>query len=154
VLIWLSDLSKPDHSATMPRLDSIHNIVKNALLKDQWTIVADPYILEYNTAKLYADLAADRTIAAEKSGQKIIVEVKSFLGTSLVQSLKEALGQYDIYQCVLEVLEVDRKLYLAISTDAYELLNQNPITKLVLQTRQIPLITINLLTEEIEQWIH
>ena len=138
----------------MPRLDSIHNAVKNSLIKDRWKIIADPYILEYNTAKLYADLAADRTIAAEKLEQKIIVEVKSFLGTSIVQNFKEALGQYDIYQCIIETLEIDRKLYIAITTDTYKLLNQNPITKLVMEKRKVSLVIIELITEEVEEWIH
>jgi hypothetical protein len=55
--------------------------------------------------KLYADLAAERPIAAERGGQKIVVEVKSFVGTSKLQDLKEALGQYDIYFYLLAETE-------------------------------------------------
>ncbi|MGA1263020.1 MAG: element excision factor XisH family protein [Prochlorothrix sp.] len=138
----------------MPRIDLIHNAVKAALIKQKWQIIADPYILEYNTAKLYADLAADRPIAAEQSGRQIIVEVKSFLGLSTVQNLKEALGQYDIYLCLLETLAIDRKLYLALSLEAHQALQKNAITALVLEKRRIPLIIVNLASEEIVQWIH
>ncbi|MDJ0735821.1 MAG: element excision factor XisH family protein [Nostocaceae cyanobacterium] len=28
----------------MPKLDIIHNTVKNALIKDNWVIIDDPYI--------------------------------------------------------------------------------------------------------------
>jgi hypothetical protein len=31
----------------MPALDTIHDAVKNALIKDGWSITADPYMIEY-----------------------------------------------------------------------------------------------------------
>ncbi|MBI1765228.1 MAG: hypothetical protein HYR56_27765 [Acidobacteria bacterium] len=31
----------------MPRLDTIHEAVKQALINDGWTITDDPYIIEY-----------------------------------------------------------------------------------------------------------
>jgi XisH protein len=49
----------------MPRLDIIHNSVKSALIKDGWLITNDPYLIQYRRTTLYADLAADRPIAAE-----------------------------------------------------------------------------------------
>ncbi len=55
----------------MARLDKIHNAVKNALIKDGWEIVADPYWIKYEDLDLYADLAADRMpFAAERGSQK------------------------------------------------------------------------------------
>jgi hypothetical protein len=77
----------------MPRLDIIHNSVKSALIKDGWLINDDPYLIQYRRTTLYADLAADRPIAAERDGQKLVVEVKSFIGASKIQDLKEALAQ-------------------------------------------------------------
>ncbi|WP_293037074.1 MULTISPECIES: element excision factor XisH family protein [unclassified Moorena] len=86
----------------MPKLDIIHNAVKNALIKDGWIITDDPYIIEYRKTKLYADLGAERPIAVQRNEQKLVVEVKSFVGTSKLQDLKEALGQYDIYRYLLD----------------------------------------------------
>lgn len=94
----------------MPKLDIIHDAVKNALMKDRWTITDDPYVIQYRRTKLYADLGAERPIAAERNGQKLVVEVKSFVGASKIQDLKEALGQYDIYRYLLEATAPDRKL--------------------------------------------
>jgi hypothetical protein len=48
----------------MPAKDIYHNAVKSALVKDGWTITADPYRIVYEDAELYADLAAERPIAA------------------------------------------------------------------------------------------
>ena len=81
----------------MPKLDLIHDAVRNALIKDGWVITDDPYIIQYRKTTLYADLGAERPMAAERYGQKLVVEVKSFIGASKIQDLKEALGQYDIY---------------------------------------------------------
>ncbi len=66
----------------MPKLDIIHNAVKNALIKDGWIITDDPYIIEYRKTKLYADLGAERPIAIQRNEQKLVVEVKSFIGAS------------------------------------------------------------------------
>ena len=46
--------------------DIIHNAVKNALINDGWIITADPYRIKAGGIQVYADLAADRPIAAEK----------------------------------------------------------------------------------------
>jgi hypothetical protein len=57
----------------MPRLDFIHNAVKNSLIKDGWSVTDDPYVIEYRKTKLYADLGAERPIAAERAGHKNVV---------------------------------------------------------------------------------
>ncbi len=41
----------------MPARDTYHEAVKNALIKDGWIILADPYSLEYEDVELYPDLA-------------------------------------------------------------------------------------------------
>ena len=82
----------------MPKLDIIHNSVRNALIKDGLVITDDPYVIQYRKTTLYADLGAEQPMAAERYGQKLVVEVKSFIGASKIQDLKEALGQYDIYR--------------------------------------------------------
>jgi len=41
-------------------------------------------VIQYQKTKLYADLGAERPIAAEREGQKLVVEVKSFIGASKI----------------------------------------------------------------------
>jgi len=36
------------------------------LIKDGWTITADPYKIEYEGIEVFADLAAERILAAER----------------------------------------------------------------------------------------
>lgn len=138
----------------MPKLDIIHNAVKNALIKDGWSITDDPYVIQYRKTVLYADLGAERPIAAERDGQKLVVEVKSFIGASKIQDLKEALGQYDIYRYLLEETAPDRKLYIAISNVAYNTFFTQDVTQLILNKHQLPIIVVDIEIEEIMQWIN
>jgi hypothetical protein len=96
--------------------DIYHYIVKEALEKDGWTITQDPLLLTNKPMKIdyEIDLGAERLLAAEKGSEKIAVEVKSFLKTSLLNEFHSILGQYLVYQEGLLRLELDRMLYLAI----------------------------------------
>lgn len=104
----------------MPAKDIYHNEVKNALIKDGWTITDDPYFIKYEDAELYADLAAEKPIAAERQGQKIVVEIKSFVGKSLMYDFHNALGQYIVYRKLIQLTEPEYKLYLAVDDVVYE----------------------------------
>ena len=87
----------------MPAKDIYHNNVRTALEKDGWTITKDPLPLKIGGRSLFVDLGAEKIFAAEKQGRKIAVEVKSFLAASPVHDLEEALGQYIVYEDILEV---------------------------------------------------
>jgi len=63
----------------MPARNIYHDNVVHALSADGWKITDDPLSLSYGGKDLYADLGAERsTIAAEKNGEKIAVEISSF----------------------------------------------------------------------------
>ena len=46
--------------------DIYHNIVKEALIKDGWTITNDPLLLPKEEGGLETDLGAEKLITAEK----------------------------------------------------------------------------------------
>jgi len=98
----------------MSAKDRFHDAVKQALLKEQWMITADPLTLKIEGVKFAIDLAAERILAAEKDGQKIAVEIKSFAGNSAIADFHLALGQFLNYRLALQMREPDRTLYLAI----------------------------------------
>ena len=57
----------------MPAKDIYHDTVKNALIKDGWTITNDPLSLKIGKKDIYIDLAAEKLLVAEKKGQKIVI---------------------------------------------------------------------------------
>jgi hypothetical protein len=136
----------------MAAADLIHDAVKNALIKDGWTITHDPYVIKYEEVTLYADLGAERAIAAELAGTKIVVEIKSFAGPSFIQDIKTALGQYGLYQSFLEILEPERKPYLAISQKIHDRYFALKAIQFIVQRYQLPLIIVDVEKEEIVKW--
>ena len=76
----------------MPAKDIYHDTVKNALIKDGWTITHDPLRLSIDDKNLFIDLGAERIIAAVKGTKKIAVEIKSFVGRSEVTIWKTRSG--------------------------------------------------------------
>ncbi|MGD2179713.1 XisH family protein [Lusitaniella coriacea] len=103
----------------MPAKDIYHDTVTTALQKDGWTITHDPFPLQIGKKRLFTDLGAERLISAERGTQKIVVEVKSFIGRSDVRDLEQALGQYVLYRQILDEMGSDRVLYLAVSQTTF-----------------------------------
>lgn len=136
----------------MSAKDSIHDAVKNALIKDGWIITHDPYTIRYKEVTVLADMGAERPIAAERGGQKIVVEVKSFAGLSFIQDLKVALGQYNLYLGLLEVVAPERKLYLAVSHLVYHDLFGQEAIQLILRRFQVAMVVIDVSKEEVVKW--
>lgn len=65
----------------MAAKDLIHNAVKQALIKDGWTVTDDPYTLAYaEDVTVFVDLGAERLIAAQRDLDKIAVEIKPLVG--------------------------------------------------------------------------
>ncbi|MEH1936258.1 MAG: element excision factor XisH family protein [Nostoc sp.] len=137
----------------MPSRDIYHNHVKNALLKDGWTITHDPLKLEIGKKDLYVDLGAKQLIAAENAERKIAVEIKSFVGRSDIDDLEKALGQYILYKDILSEREPERVLYLAIRNAVYTDLFEEPIGKLLINNDRLKLIVFDPRTEVILKWI-
>lgn len=138
---------------TMPAKDLYHDRVKNALIKDGWTITDDPYFIKYEDAELFADLAAEKPLAAERQGQKIVVEIKSFVGKSLMYDFHSALGQYIVYRKLIQLTEPEYKLYLAVDDVVYGEFFQRKSVQAVSNENNVLLIVVDMENEVIKQWI-
>ncbi|MEM8529077.1 MAG: element excision factor XisH family protein [Bacteroidota bacterium] len=98
----------------MPRRDTYHEHVKEAVQKDNWDVTDDPLLLSRGNVNLSTDLGAEKIITAERGLEKIAIEIKSFLRSSLVNAFHEAVGQYRNYRRVLRRNNSERVLYLAV----------------------------------------
>jgi hypothetical protein len=133
--------------------DTFHQNVKVALEKEGWTITSDPLQVKFGKLDLYVDLGAERVIGAEKDGEKIAIEIKSFLGQSTVTEFHAAIGQFIGYREVLNLVEPNRILYLAIPLLTYQDFFQvQEFAQLVIRTNQIKLIIYDPLMEIITLW--
>jgi hypothetical protein len=77
----------------MAAKDIYHDSFVRALQNDGWTITHDPLIIPFGSRDLHVDIGAERLLAAERDGERIAVEIRSFIGPSPIQDLKEALGR-------------------------------------------------------------
>ncbi|WNZ46341.1 element excision factor XisH family protein [Leptolyngbya boryana CZ1] len=138
----------------MPARDLYHAVVRQALVKANWKITNDPLPLAWKGRNLQIDLGAEEWLTAEKQQKKIAVEVKSFLRESRVADLEQALGQYTLYEAILNEVEPDREVYLAMPIDAYaELFEGDQFAQILVATNRLKVLVFRPQTEEIIQWI-
>lgn len=136
----------------MSAKDFFHNTVKMSLEKDGWIITDKNLFIEVEDVDFYIDLTAEKMLVAEKTGKKIAVEVKSFLGASDVTEFHSALGQCLNYRSALRLTEPDRTLYLAIPEDVYKEFFMRRFIQRVIVEHQLKLLIFNPTQEEIVQW--
>ena len=137
----------------MPAKDIFHDTVRIGLEKEGWIITNDPLYLDFGGVEVYIDLAAEKIIAAEREGEKIAVEVKSFIGSSAISEFHKALGQFINYKIALSQKQPERTMYLAVPIATYETFFKLELIQLVIKTQGIRLIVYNPSKQEIEQWI-
>lgn len=109
--------------------------------------------MQYGARKLYADLGAQKLMAATKAKRKIVVEVKSFVSPSEVEDLREALGSFYLYYQVLTATSPGWELYLAVPQEAYEGIFSEPLGHLLIEQATLRLLVFDEELEVIQQWI-
>ena len=138
----------------MPARDIYHNTVKNALIKDGWTITHDPLRIRLARGRnLFVDLGAERLLAAARGTEKIAVEVKSFTRASDMKDLEEAIGQFVLYARLLKRYYPDRTLYLAVSEDICKSVFEEEAGQILIEDGIIRLVTFDPTQEAIVRWI-
>ena len=137
----------------VPAKDVIHEVVKTALVNDGWTITHDPFPIRLEPMRVFADLGAERPIAAEKAGRKIAVEIKSFTGLSVMDDLEKAVGQYGVYSALLAEIEPDRTIYLAVSEAVFANVLDTLPGRILTKRLALKIIVVALGVQEVVQWI-
>jgi XisH protein len=134
--------------------DLFHNIVRSALEKDGWVITDDPLNIRSGGVDVQIDLGAEKLIAAERDGEKIAVEIKSFVSASKISEFHMALGQFINYRTALRTEDPERRLYLAVPLATYNEFFYLPFTQTVVSENKLKIIIYNVDTEEIVQWLN
>ncbi|MEH2238693.1 element excision factor XisH family protein [Nostoc sp.] len=128
--------------------------LKRSLEKEGWKITHDPLPVSFELGDMYIDLRAEKILAAEREGEKIAVEVKSFFKTSVISEFHTALGQFINYRLALSEQEPNRTLYLAVPIDTYTSFFTIRLVQSIIKTYQLKLITYQPVTEDIIEWIN
>jgi len=136
----------------MSARDLFHNAVCRALNKDGWKITHDPLHIKLQEIEFFIDLGAERIIAAQKGGQKIAIEIKSFLGHSNISDFHTALGQTLNYKLALKKKDPERVLYLCIPLDIYQDLFLKEFIQESILEYCIKLLIVHIPKEEIALW--
>jgi hypothetical protein len=134
--------------------DKFHEEVKIALEKDGWHITDDPLYIKVGKIPIQIDIGAEKLIGAERNGQKIAVEIKTFGRASFITALHEAVGKYIVYRTVLKYIESDRILYLALPDDTYEEFGQEPIVKSIFTEYDFKILLYEPINQTITSWIN
>lgn len=132
--------------------DVFHYAVRKGLEKEGWVITGDSLKIKAGGVEMQIDLGAERVIAAEKEGEKIAVEIKSFINPSNISEFHTAVGQFYNYRVALEEQQPDRILYLAVPITTYQTFFQLQFVQTVIQRLQIQLIIYDPKNEEILEW--
>jgi hypothetical protein len=133
--------------------DKYHSAVRVALEKAGWTITNDPLKIPVDDVNFLIDLGAERLIAAQNGTEKIAVEVKVFGGLSLVTDFHLALGQVLNYSLVLANIESDRKLFLAVPDDTYQVFFEGRYPSRALAHISVGILVFDAQREVIVKWI-
>jgi hypothetical protein len=133
--------------------DKYHFHVKEALIKDGWTITDDPYYIITPALNYPVDLGAEKIIGATKDNKKIAVEIKSFLAESLPNEFHTALGQYLDYETGIEDQEPDREIYLALPFGVWQQIQKIPLLLKILNKFTVDLIIYEIESKVIVEWI-
>ena len=134
--------------------DKFHNEVKQALEKEGWLITDDPLYVKVGQIPIHIDIGAEKLIGAERDGEKIAVEIKTFGRTSFITALHEAVGKYIVYRTVLKYIESDRSLYLAIPDDVYAEYGKEVIVQNVFAEYNFKILLYEPSNQTITSWIN
>lgn len=139
----------------MSAKDVFHEVVKKALQKDGWQITHNPLSIGVGGVNVSIDLAAEKLIVAEREGEKIAVEVKSFLEkSSAISEFHTALGQFINYRGALRRRQPERVLYLAVPLTTYKTFFQLDFPQAMIEENQVKMIIYDVEQEVIFKWIN
>ena len=69
-------------------------------------------------------------------------------------ALYQAVGQYTLYKLALEKLQPDRVLYLAVTDLVFTKIFQLDIGSVLIENNSLSMVTFNVDSEEIVEWLH
>src|SRR4051812_14518573 len=127
--------------------------VKNALIKDGWTISHDPYLAPFLDGRESYEFASERPMGAERANERIVVEVRSCVGDYELDRFAAALGRYELSRYLVRKGGLDCSIWLAIPDLVYmSVLGMDGGRELQADLR-LKLVVIDPFREQVWHWI-
>lgn len=126
--------------------DKILKDFKKALQSQGWTVQPKSMSVRESGFQFYID------VEAERAGQKIAVEVKSWLN-DFNEDWFQAMGQYCTYQDVLGRKAPNYELWLVMAEDRYIEYGSTQLIQNLKRKNSIKFIIFNQYSNTITQWI-
>lgn len=134
----------------MAAKDLYHQAVVKALEVDGWMVRKDPLAITF----FFVDLGIEGvSLIANRSGRKIAIEIKSFLSTSPIKDFQETIGQYLMYELILNETDPEIELWLAVPVAVYDEFFLEEFTLFVLSKISISLVIFDQVASKIVKWI-
>ena len=131
----------------MPARDLYHGAIRNALVKDGWTITDDPLHIKCGKKNMFVALGAER------GQEKIAVEIKGFGNSCEMRSLQFALGQSLIYGAVLAQQEPNRVFYLAVPQNVMAIFFHGQLSQLLMDDVGVHVIAFDPSEQKVVAWM-
>jgi hypothetical protein len=132
-------------------IDHCEPQVKTALEKEGWIIPPYQVRLIHGERTIYIDLEANRQLNGSKR-QILLLEVKCFPEAGTNSELFLAFGQYIFYRSMLRAAGISTALYLSVPLDVYSSAF-DAATMRVVSDNQVKIVVVDLVLEEIAEWI-
>lgn len=135
----------------MPQEDKLHPAVVKALENDGWMITQEQIHFLVGKRNFWIDIQAEKH-GLDGTQNIILLEVKGFSEDS-VNELRNAIGQYVIYQAILSLETQPPELYLAVSQTAYNGILNERIGSLVRARLGMKIVVVDENLMEVTDWI-
>lgn len=137
----------------MPSEDRCQQAIIRALLKEGWLLIKPQFIVLFHQKqrRLYIDLHFARM--RDEKPENLLVEVKCF-NLNTLDEFYASIGQYQVYRHAMDIQQIPHPLYLAVPHHTFrDTFLQDALQK-TWQNAKIKIITVDLKTEKVRQWIH
>src|SRR5919199_3204555 len=78
---------------------------------------------------------------------------RNFEATRQLLTQEQAIGQYVLYRLLLEQVDPDRELYLAVADTTFDGIFSEPIGELVMRRLPMKLLIVDVEAVEVKRWI-
>ena len=155
VILECWKLQRQRMSVTMPAHDVFHAAVKEGLIKEGWTITDDPLIIEFGGQRpVHRPGCGEGSSPPRRGSERIAVEVKSFLGPSLVTRFSHGPGAIlELPACLGRQGSRSRPLPGGAGTDLFRVLYAPARHKTRSSVMRVHLIVYDPESEALVQWI-